>query len=254
MYLLFNFISLGTIIKQNLLLLYLVFLTPKKKRERAKSIVAQKIDSDRSILSKTLSAGSKPVKIKVGPGDSIIDVLTKNIKSMLLVGVQNGSDNLLDISPIQFLFNGVLMTIHPLELYPGAVVIKDIIDDESMNNAIAGYIEKKYQEYSNNLGIDDLLSTSITQQYRVKKDQERKKYEAEKQRNIILEKEKTLKPMEFAPAKLINCSSLSAEILLKHHINLDTGRAIDDVYGMARVDGETLRKIGYDKNSSNAYG
>lgn len=146
------------------------------------------------------------------------------------------------------------MTIHPLELYPWAVVIKDIIDDESMNNAIAWYIEKKYQEYSNNLGIDDLLSTSITQQYRVKKDQERKKYEAEKQRNIILEKEKTLKPMEFAPAKLINCSSLSAEILLKHHINLDTGRAIDDVYGMARVDWETLRKIWYDKNSSNAYG
>ena len=67
---------------------------------------------------------------------------------MLLTWAQNWTDNLLDISPIQFTFNGVLMTIHPLELYPWAVSIKDIPRDDDINKTIAWYVQKKYQEYT----------------------------------------------------------------------------------------------------------
>lgn len=114
---------------------------------------------------------------------------------------------------------------------------------------IQKYSSKKTQEFRDVYWSDYILSNSITQEFKSKKESEKKQKEEEIKKQEILEKEKEAKPMEYSAKKTVDVSSLPRSVLLKYGVDIGTWRQIDDLYGMAQVDWETMRKIWLDRNT-----
>lgn len=218
------------------------------EKEKIKSILQKKQENDRITLTHALSQWIKPVKIKVLIWDNITDVIEKSIKKMILESVLQNK-NTAKMPPIQFNFNGVLILISLSDVFSW---IKDIstLNYVKLKDIIDLFVQKKLSEYSDNLWLNHTLSNTATQLFIHKKAEEEKRKKEEEKTQEVLEKQSTSWPMQFTNAKMIDISHLSSDILVKYNISTDTWRAIDDTYGMARVDWETMRKIWLEKNQN----